>query len=145
MTADLALNRFGIEPKVALLSYSNFGTVNNPDIEITRDAVKKIHEKRPDIKCDGEVQADTALSKRLLAENFPWSALQGGANILIFPNLASANISYKLIQRLAKAEIMGPITCGMARPVNILQQDSSLNDVIHMAAITVVEAQDRGN
>lgn len=145
MTADLALNRFGIEPKVALLSYSNFGTVNNPDIEITRDAVRKIHEKRPDIKCDGEVQADTALSKRLLAENFPWSALQGGANILIFPNLASANISYKLIQRLAKAEIMGPITCGMARPVNILQQDSSLNDVIHMAAITVVEAQDRGN
>lgn len=145
MTADLALNRFGIEPKVALLSYSNFGTVNNPDIEIIRDAVKKIHEKRPDIKCDGEVQADTALSKRLLAENFPWSALQGGANILIFPNLASANISYKLIQRLAKAEIMGPITCGMARPVNILQQDSSLNDVIHMAAITVVEAQDRGN
>ena len=145
MTADLALNRVGIEPKVALLSYSNFGTVNNPDIEITRDAVKKIHEKRPDIKCDGEVQADTALSKRLLAENFPWSALQGGANILIFPNLASANISYKLIQRLAKAEIMGPITCGMARPVNVLQQDSSLNDVIHMAAITVVEAQDRGN
>ena len=145
MTADLALNRFGIEPKVALLSYSNFGTVNNPDIEITRDAVKKIHEKRPDIKCDGEVQADTALSKRLLAENFPWSVLQGGANILIFPNLASANISYKLIQRLAKAEIMGPITCGMARPVNVLQQDSSLNDVIHMAAITVVEAQDRGN
>lgn len=145
MTADLALNRFGIEPKVALLSYSNFGTVNNPDIEIIRDAIKKIHEKRPDIKCDGEVQADTALSKRLLAENFPWSALQGGANILIFPNLASANISYKLIQRLAKAEIMGPITCGMARPVNILQQDSSLNDVIHMAAITVVEAQDRGN
>ncbi len=145
MTADLALNRFGIEPKVALLSYSNFGTVNNPDIEITRDAVKKIHEKRPDIKCDGEVQADTALSKRLLAENFPWSALQGGANILIFPNLASANISYKLIQRLAKAEIMGPITCGMVRPVNVLQQDSSLNDVIHMAAITVVEAQDRGN
>ena len=145
MTADLALNRFGIEPKVALLSYSNFGTVNNPDIEITRDAVKKIHEKRPDIKCDGEVQADTALSKRLLAENFPWSALQGGANILIFPNLASANISYKLIQRLAKAEIMGPITCGMARPVNVLQQDSSLNDVIHMAAITVVEAQDRVN
>lgn len=145
MTADLALNRFGIEPKVALLSYSNFGTVNNPDIEIIRDAVKKIHEKRPDIKCDGEVQADTALSKRLLAENFPWSALQGGANILIFPNLASANISYKLIQRLAKAEIMGPITCGMARPVNVLQQDSSLNDVIHMAAITVVEAQDRGN
>lgn len=145
MTADLALNRFGIEPKVALLSYSNFGTVNNPDIEITRDAVRKIHEKRPDIKCDGEVQADTALSKRLLAENFPWSALQGGANILIFPNLASANISYKLIQRLAKAEIMGPITCGMARPVNVLQQDSSLNDVIHMAAITVVEAQDRGN
>ncbi|GDX12285.1 bifunctional malic enzyme oxidoreductase/phosphotransacetylase [Acidobacteriota bacterium] len=145
MTADLALNRFGIEPKVDLLSYSNFGTVNNPDIEIIRDAVKKIHEKRPDIKCDGEVQADTALSKRLLAENFPWSALQGGANILIFPNLASANISYKLIQRLAKAEIMGPITCGMARPVNVLQQDSSLNDVIHMAAITVVEAQDRGN
>ncbi|MFZ9834919.1 MAG: NADP-dependent malic enzyme [Holophagaceae bacterium] len=145
MTADLALNRFGIEPKVALLSYSNFGTVNNPDIEITRDAVRKIHEKRPDIKCDGEVQADTALSKRLLVENFPWSALQGGANILIFPNLASANISYKLIQRLAKAEIMGPITCGMARSVNVLQQDSSLNDVIHMAAITVVEAQDRGN
>ncbi|MFM8233751.1 MAG: NADP-dependent malic enzyme [Holophagaceae bacterium] len=144
MTADLALNRFGIEPKVALLSYSNFGTVNNSDIEIIRDATKKIHQQRPDIKCDGEVQADTALSKRILAEKFPWSTLQGGANVLIFPNLASANISYKLIQRLAKAEIMGPITCGMSRPVNILQQDSSLNDVIHMAAITVVEAQDSG-
>ena len=144
MTADLALTRFGIEPKVALLSYSNFGTVNHPDIEIIRDAVKKIHEKRPDILCDGEVQADTALSKRILSEKFPWSALQGGANVLIFPNLASANISYKLIQRLAKAEIMGPITCGMSNPVNILQQESSLNDVIHMAAITVVEAQDAG-
>ncbi|MFZ9186245.1 MAG: NADP-dependent malic enzyme [Holophagaceae bacterium] len=144
MTADLALNRFGIEPKVALLSYSNFGTVNNLDIEIIREAAKKIQTLRPDIKCDGEVQADTALSKRILAEKFPWSALQGGANVLIFPNLASANISYKLIQRLANAEIMGPITCGMDSPVNVLQQESSLNDVIHMAAITVVEAQDSG-
>ena len=92
---------------------------------------------------DGEMQADTALGENILAEDYPWVDLPGGPNVLVFPDLTSGNIGYKLVQRLAGAEVIGPITCGMAAPVHVLQRHSDLNDIIHLTALTVVQAQQR--
>ncbi len=141
LTADLAQNRFGIEPRIAMLSYSNFGSVNHPAAKRMQKAAQLVKALRPDLHCDGEMQADTALSADILSENYPWADVQGGANVLIFPGLASGNIAYKLIQRLAGAEVIGPITCGMKQPANVLQRHSDLNDILHLTALTVVEAQ----
>ena len=143
LTADLAQNRFGIEPRIAMLSYSNFGSVNNPAAKRMHTAAQLVKAMRPDLHCDGEMQADTALSAEILSENYPWADVQGGANVLIFPGLASGNIAYKLIQRLAGAEVIGPITCGMKQPANVLQRHSDLNDIMHLTALTVVEAQQK--
>jgi malate dehydrogenase (oxaloacetate-decarboxylating)(NADP+) len=141
LTADLAKDRFGIEPKVAMLSYSNFGSIDNAACRKMKRATELVKAARPSLHCDGEMQADTALSGEILAENYPWADIQGGANVLIFPDLASGNIGYKLVQRLAEAEVIGPITCGMKKPVHVLQRHSDLNDIIHLTALTVVEAQ----
>ena len=143
LTADLAKDRFGVDPKVAMLSYSNFGSVDDPQAKKAQRAAELVRQRRPDLPCDGEMQADTALSADILAENYPWAQIQGGANVLIFPDLASGNIAYKLVQRLADAEVIGPITCGMAAPVHVLQRHSDMNDIIHLTALTVVEAQQR--
>ncbi len=143
LTADLAQNRFGIEPRIAMLSFSNFGSVNHPAAKRMQKAAQLVKAQRPDLHCDGEMQADTALSADILAENYPWADVQGGANVLIFPGLASGNIAYKLIQRLAHAEVIGPITCGMKQPANVLQRHSDLNDILHLTALTVVEAQQK--
>ena len=141
LTADLAKERFNMEPKVAMLSFSNFGSVEHPLVRKVQKAVQLVKERRPDLHCDGEIQADTALSAEILLENYPWADLQGGANVLIFPDLNSANIGYKLVQRLANAEVIGPITCGMKAPVHVLQRHADQNDIIHLTALTVVEAQ----
>jgi malate dehydrogenase (oxaloacetate-decarboxylating)(NADP+) len=143
LTADLAQNRFGIDPRIAMLSYSNFGSVTHPIAKKMQEAAHLVQAQRPDLHCDGEMQADTALSADILAENYPWADVQGGANVLIFPGLSSGNIAYKLIQRLAGAEVIGPITCGMKQPANILQLHSDLNDILHLTALTVVEAQQK--
>jgi malate dehydrogenase (oxaloacetate-decarboxylating)(NADP+) len=143
LTADLAKERFNMEPKVAMLSFSNFGSVEHPLVRKVQKAVQIVKERKPDLHCDGEVQADTALSSEILMENYPWADLQGGANVLIFPDLNSANIGYKLVQRLADAEVIGPITCGMKAPVHVLQRHADQNDIIHLTALTVVEAQSR--
>ncbi len=141
LTADLAKERFNMEPKVAMLSFSNFGSVEHPLVRKVQKAVQIVKERRPDLHCDGEIQADTALSAEILMENYPWADLQGGANVLIFPDLNSANIGYKLVQRLADAEVIGPITCGMKAPVHVLQRHADQNDIVHLTALTVVEAQ----
>ncbi|HJU82729.1 MAG TPA: NADP-dependent malic enzyme [Holophagaceae bacterium] len=141
LTAGLVERHFGMEPKVAMLSYSNFGSVDDVRGRKVKRAVELVKAQRPDLHCDGEIQADTALSAEILAENYPWADIQGGANVLIFPDLNSGNIGYKLVQRLAGAEVIGPITCGMAKPVHVLQRHSDLNDIIHLTALTVVEAQ----
>ncbi len=141
LVADMVKDRFAIEPKVAMLSFSNFGSVNHPSPRKMQRAAQIVKERRPSLKCEGEMQADTALSADILAENYPFSDVQGGANVLIFPDLNSGNIAYKLIQRLAGAEVIGPITCGMAAPVHVLQRHSDLNDILHLTALTVVEAQ----
>ena len=141
LTADLVKDTFNMEPKVAMLSFSSFGSVEHPLVRKVQKATELVKARRPDLKCDGEMQADTALGADILAENYPWVDLPGGANVLIFPDLTSGNIGYKLVQRLAGAEVIGPITCGMAAPVHVLQRHSDLNDIIHLTALTVVEAQ----
>ncbi|WP_243321097.1 NADP-dependent malic enzyme [Geothrix sp. SG200] len=143
LTADLAKDRFNMEPKVAMLSFSDFGSVDHPLVRKVQKAVEIVKVQRPDLKCDGEMQADTALGDGILAESYPWVDLPGGPNVLIFPDLTSGNIGYKLVQRLAGAEVIGPITCGMAAPVHVLQRHSDLNDIIHLTALTVVEAQQK--
>jgi len=141
LTADLAKDTFNMDPRVAMLSFSDFGSVEHPLVRKVQKAVQIVKAQRPELKCDGEMQADTALGADILAEDYPWVDLPGGANVLIFPDLTSGNIGYKLVQRLAGAEVIGPITCGMAAPVHVLQRHSDLNDIIHLTALTVVEAQ----
>jgi len=143
LTADLARDTFNMEPQVAMLSFSDFGSVDHPLVRKVQKAVELVHALRPGLKCDGEMQADTALGADILTENYPWVDLPGGPNVLIFPDLTSGNIGYKLVQRLAGAEVIGPITCGMAAPVHVLQRHSDLNDIIHLTALTVVEAQQK--
>ena len=143
LTADLAKDTFNMEPRVAMLSFSDFGSVEHPLVRKVQKAVEIVKSQRPALKCDGEMQADTALGDGILAESYPWVDLPGGPNVLIFPDLTSGNIGYKLVQRLAGAEVIGPITCGMAAPVHVLQRHSDMNDIIHLTALTVVEAQQK--
>ena len=141
LTADLVKDTFNMEPQVAMLSFSSFGSVEHPLVRKVQKAVEIVKAARPDLKCDGEMQADTALGEGILQENYPWVDLPGGPNVLIFPDLTSGNIAYKLVQRLAGAEVIGPIVCGMAAPVHVLQRHSDIHDIIHLTALTVVEAQ----
>ncbi len=144
--AEIAINaadtvkEFDITPKVAMLSFSNFGSAKHPEAEKVRKATILVKEKRPDIICDGEMQADTAVVPELLEKDYPFSRIQGGANILVFPNLSSGNITYKLIERLTKATVIGPILMGMDKPIHVLQKGASVEDIITMSAIAVVEA-----
>jgi malate dehydrogenase (oxaloacetate-decarboxylating)(NADP+) len=133
--------RFDIEPKVAMLSFSNFGSARHPLAEKVARAVQLVRMRAPDLEVDGEMQADTAVVPELLAE-YPFTRLQGEANVLIFPDLEAANIAYKLLQRLADAEATGPILEGMAKPVHVLQRGDEVSDVVNMTAIAVVEAQE---
>ncbi|HEX7552023.1 MAG TPA: NADP-dependent malic enzyme, partial [Geothrix sp.] len=143
LTADLVKDTFHMEPKVSMLSFSSFGSVEHPLVRKVQKAVAIVKAQRPELKCEGEMQADVALGADILTENYPWVDLPGGPNVLIFPDLTSGNIGYKLVQRLAGAEVIGPITCGMAAPVHVLQRHSDLNDIIHLTALTVVEAQQK--
>ena len=131
-----------IEPRVAMLSYSNFGSSDYDEPRRVRKAVQILKEKHPDIKVDGEIQANLAFNTDALKENYPFSELVDGApNVLIFPNLASANISYKLLQAINGTEAIGPILLGMNKPVHVLQISSSIREIINMIAISVVDAQ----
>ncbi|MBI3555246.1 MAG: NADP-dependent malic enzyme [Deltaproteobacteria bacterium] len=140
-TADLSLNFVDEVPRVAMLSFSNFGSNRHPSALKVSRAVEIAKKKRPDMIIDGEMQADTALVPEILRENYPFSSLKEAANILIFPDLQSGNIAYKLMMRLGGAEAIGPILVGMQKPVNVLQQNCDVEDVVNMAAITVIEAQ----
>ena len=140
-TAKVA-RRFGITPKVAMLSFSNFGSSKEYRSGRIEEAVKIVREMEPGLKIDGPMQADTALVPNIQAE-YPFMDLDGPANVLICPNLAAANIAYKLLQRLADAEMTGPILEGMEKPVHVLQRGDGVRDVVHMAAICAVDAQRR--
>ncbi|HVG06411.1 MAG TPA: NADP-dependent malic enzyme [Thermoanaerobaculia bacterium] len=141
LTVEFAC-RFGVVPRVAMLSFSNFGSNSHPSARKVRRAVEIVRERSPDLEVDGEMQADTAVFEEILHESYPWSRLQGPANILIFPELQSANIAYKLIWRLANAEAIGPILLGLDKPVHVLQPGLDVSDIVNMAAICVMDAQE---
>jgi len=137
------VRRFGIEPRVALLSFSNFGAARSPAAAKMAEAARLLHEMEPDLEADGEMMAETALNPELLKEGFPFSRLKGQANVLIFPDLAAANIGYQLVKCLGGAQIYGPMIVGTANPVHILRRDVGVQDVIDMAVVAAVDAQAR--
>ena len=138
-TAKVA-KRFGVKPKVAMLSFSNFGTSAEMRTDRIEEAIQIVRELDPDLIIDGPMQADTALVTDI-QQDYPFMSFSGPANVLICPNLASANIAYKLLQRIAGAEMTGPILEGLSRPAHVLQRRDSVRDVVHMAAICAVDAQ----
>ena len=138
-TAKVA-RRFGVKPRVAMLSFSNFGTSSEMRTDRIEEAISIARELDPDLIIDGPMQADTALVPEIQNE-YPFMSFDGPANILICPNLASANIAYKLLQRIAGAEMTGPILEGLSKPAHVLQRGDSVRDVVHMAAICAVDAQ----
>jgi malate dehydrogenase (oxaloacetate-decarboxylating)(NADP+) len=137
------VKRFNIEPRIALLSYSNFGAHKGQGSPgIVSEAVKILHEKCPDLLVDGEMQANYALNGKLRFKRYPFNKLgDADANTLIFPNLSSGNITYKVLQSIGAAESIGPILMGMKKPVHILQRDSTVREIINMVAIAVIDAQ----
>lgn len=135
---------FGIQPKVAMLSYSNFGSSKNEDAQKVSEAVKLAHRFLPDIAVDGPIQADFALNKTMLANKFPFSKIAGAAvNTLVLPDLNAANIAYKLIKELDDALSIGPIMMGLKHPVHILQLGASVDEIVHMTAVAAVDAQNK--
>jgi malate dehydrogenase (oxaloacetate-decarboxylating)(NADP+) len=142
MTANSA-KMFGVEPVIAMVSYSNFGSSTSESASKVREAVAYLHKNHPDLVVDGELQADFALNPELLAKKFPFSKLVGKkVNILIFPNLESANITYKLQKELNNAESIGPIMLGMGKPVHIFQLGARVEEMVNMSAIAVIDAQE---
>jgi len=138
-TAKFVL-RLGVEPRVAMLSFSNFGSVKHPAAAKVQRAVALLHEREPDLQVDGEMQADTAVVERILTRVYPFAKLRGPANVLIFPDLDAANIAYKLLARLGEAQAIGPILVGMDQPVHVLQRLSEVPDIVNMAVIAAVDA-----
>jgi malate dehydrogenase (oxaloacetate-decarboxylating)(NADP+) len=139
-----AVRQFNIVPRIALLSYTNFGSAEGPLPEKVREAVSILHRDYPGLIVDGDLQANFALNNELLKEVFPFSELVGKkVNTLIFPNLASGNIAYKMMQELGGAEAIGPILLGMKKPVHILQLGSSVREIVNMVTIAVMDAQTR--
>jgi malate dehydrogenase (oxaloacetate-decarboxylating)(NADP+) len=141
LTADTA-RRFNLEPRVALISFSNFGSTIHPHSDKMREAVRILKERCPDMIVEGEMQADAAVEPHIARADYPWSAIQGDANVLIFANLDAANAAYKLLWRLGGAEAIGPILQGIAKPVHVLQRGVDVGDIVNMAAIAVVDAQE---
>jgi len=142
-TANVAAT-FGFNPVIAMLSYANYGSSTHPKARKVKEAVRILHENNPDLIVDGEIQTDFALNKELLQSQFPFSKLAGKkVNILIFPNLESANITYKLLKELNGADSIGPIMVGLRRSVHILQLGASVDEIVNMAAVAAIDAQER--
>ncbi|MAR67795.1 MAG: NADP-dependent malic enzyme [Crocinitomicaceae bacterium] len=138
------VNRFQVKPRIAFLSYSNFGSSEGDDAVKMREAVRVLHEQHPEIIVDGEVQANFALNRSLMRERFPFSELaKKKTNTLIFPNLSSGNIGYKLMQELGGAEVIGPILLGMKKPVHVLQMGSTVREIVNMVTIAAADVQTR--
>ncbi len=137
-TAETA-TKFGIDPRVALLSFSTKGTDRHPEIDKIKEALAIIKSKKPDLIIDGELQVDAALVKEIAEKKCPDSPIQGDANILIFPNLQAGNIAYKLVERLAKAKAIGPLLQGLKKPINDLSRGCDHNDIVNITAFTVHE------
>lgn len=142
-TADTSKELLNFDPKVAMLSFSTMGSARHENVDNVSEAVKIAHKNAPELKIDGEMQADAALVESVGKRKAPESKIAGTANILIFPDLQSGNIGYKLVQRLAGAEAVGPILQGLAAPINDLSRGCSVEDVINLTAITAVQAQNK--
>jgi phosphate acetyltransferase len=144
--ADIAIDtvqtakKFGIQPKVAMLSFSTNGSATHPSVEKVQEAVARVKYRMPELIIDGEMQVDAALVPEVSERKFPGSTIKGDANVLIFPNLEAANIAYKLVERLAKAQAIGPIVQGLKKPVNDLSRGCSVQDIVDVVAITAVES-----
>lgn len=137
-----AVKEFNIEPRIAMLSYSNFGSVDGESPDKVRKAVKILHENHPEIIVDGDIQANFAVNPDLLNEQFPFSKIGNkGANTLVFPNLSSGNISYKLLQQMGELEVIGPVLLGMKKSVHIMQLGASVREIVNMTTLAVVDAQ----
>ncbi len=143
MQAARIVRTFGIEPKIAMLSFSNFGSVRHPEAEKVAEAVRLLRKMDPSLVVDGEMQADVATDPAVLRSGYPFSVLKDEANVLIFPNLSSGNIAYKLLKTLGGATAIGPILVGMRRPVHVLEQGADVQAIVNMAAVAVMDAQER--
>lgn len=141
MAAD-KVSHLGIDPRIAMLSFSDFGSAPHPSSRKVSEATAIVKRERPDLMIDGEMQADTAVVPTKLQGDFPFSTLTGPANVLVFPSLEAANISYKLLARLGGAEAMGPILMGLNGPVHVLQRGDDVEDIVNIAAMAVVDAQE---
>jgi malate dehydrogenase (oxaloacetate-decarboxylating)(NADP+) len=139
MTADTA-ERFDVVPRVALLSFSDFGSSDEGNAPLVRKAYQIIKQKRPHLIVEGEMQADTAFDEAKVAEQFPFSAIKGNANVLIFPDLNSANIAYKLLLSIGGAEYIGPIMMGLNKPVYVLERTADVSEIVSVAALCADEA-----
>jgi len=142
LTTANAVEQFNVKPRIALLSYSNFGSSHSEEAIKVRNAVARLQAERPDMVIDGEIQAGLAFDKDVLQENYPFSPLtEGSPNVLIFPNLAAGNIAYHLLQTVGGAEAVGPILLGLRKPVHVLQLGSTVRQIVNMVAIAVMDAQ----
>jgi malate dehydrogenase (oxaloacetate-decarboxylating)(NADP+) len=142
-SAGRVVRTFGITPRIAMLSFSNFGSVRHPEAEKVARAVQLLRQRDPSLIVDGEMQADTALDEELLSSAYEFSVLKERANVLIFPNLSAGNIAYKLLDHLGGATAIGPILVGMNKPVHVLERGADVQDIVNMAAVAVMDAQDR--
>jgi malate dehydrogenase (oxaloacetate-decarboxylating)(NADP+) len=136
--------RLGVEPRIAMLSFSNFGSVRHSAAEKVQRAVALLHAREPALHVDGEMQADTAVVEQILTARYPFARLKGPANVLVCPNLDAANIAYKLLDRIGGAHAIGPILVGMAQPVHVLQRGPEVSEIVNMAVIAAVDAQEHG-
>ena len=141
---DKTMRMFGLTPNLAMVSFSNFGSTKSESGEKIREAVSYLHKFFPAITVDGEIQADFALNERMREDKFPFTKLQGKkVNALIYPNLESANISYKILKELHNADSIGPIIMGLNKPVHLIQLGASVDEIVNIVCIAVVDAQER--
>ena len=141
--ASRIVRTLGISPRLAMLSFSNFGSVRHPEAQKVARAVQILRQRDRTLIVDGEMQADTAVNEVILRESYPFAALEESANVLIFPNLSAGNIAYKLLHHLGGATAIGPILVGMRRPVHVLEKGADVQEIVNMAAVAVIDAQER--
>jgi malate dehydrogenase (oxaloacetate-decarboxylating)(NADP+) len=136
-----AVNSLGVKPRVAMISYSNFGSVKHPEVQKVQEALERVRHRRPDLEIDGEMQPELALDAERRKERYPFSRLERNANVLVFPSLSAGNAAYQTLKVLGGASVVGPILLGVARPVAILAPEVSVEDIVNMTAYTVMKAQ----
>jgi len=144
-SASRIARTMGVEPRIAMLSFSNFGSVRHPESDKMAKAVQLLRQRDPSLVVEGEMQADTAFDPEIVQRDYPFATLKEPANVLIFPNLSAGNIAYKLLNHLGGATAIGPILVGMSRPVHVLERGADVQDIVYMAAVAVVDAQERSS